>query len=133
MAETKTTDPPATTSIAHTEHGHPAARVAAEIAGGDFLTLSQAARERPAHRGRRAWGSTIWRHITQGVIAPDGQRVRLEAVRQGGAWVTSRAALARFWSRLTPIFEDTAPAAERSPRPSTAGKKANDMCADLRY
>ncbi len=49
-----TTDPPDTTSIARAEREHPAARVAAEIAAGDALTLSQAARERPAHRGQRA-------------------------------------------------------------------------------
>lgn len=121
-----TTDPPDTTSTTRAEREHPAARVAAEIAAGDALTLSQAARERPAHRGQRAWGSTIWRHITRGVIGPDGHPVRLEAARIGGRWLTSRAALARYMAALTPIFADSAQPVTRLGVEAKRAEKANE-------
>jgi hypothetical protein len=41
--------------------------------------------------------------------------VRLEAVRCGGHWVTSKEALSRFFARLTPIFNDTPAPAPRTP------------------
>ena len=128
-----TTDPPGTTSITRAEREHPAARVAAEIAAGDALTLSQAARERPAHRGRRAWGSTIWRHITRGVIGPDGVPVRLEAARIGGRWLTSRAALARYMAALTPIFGAPSPPTSPTATRPSAPEKANAEAARLGY
>ena len=111
---------------------HPAARVAAEIAAGDALTLSQAARERPAHRGKRAWGSTIWRNVTKGIVRWDGQRIRLEAARIGGRWLTSRAALARFLAALTPVFDEHASALQKQPggddrRPATANEVLEKM------
>ena len=42
--------------------------------------------------------------------APDGQLVRLQAVRLGGKWVTSRESLQRLRRALTPRLDD-APAA----------------------
>jgi hypothetical protein len=44
----------------------------------------------------------LWRWITEGVRLPDGSRVRLEAARLGGRWLTSEPALRRFLAAQTP-------------------------------
>jgi hypothetical protein len=51
--------------------------------------------------------TTVWRWVLRGVKAPDGTRVRLEAARVGGCWLTSREALTRFSERLTPRLDGT--------------------------
>jgi hypothetical protein len=71
----------------------------------------------PAPRGKKTHISTIVRWIKKGATAPDGTRVRLEAVRLGGRWVTSREALQRFADRLTPQLDGATPGSEvRSPK-----------------
>jgi hypothetical protein len=61
------------------------------------ITLVEAARLVPPGRGGRPTHlSTLLRWIKPGV-----RGVRLEAVRLGGRWVTSREALQRFADRLT--------------------------------
>ena len=50
--------------------------------------------------------ATLWRWILRGVPDPNGVRVRLEALRCGGKWLTSREALERFAKRLTPDLTD---------------------------
>src|SRR5687767_2913000 len=56
----------------------------------------------PGHRGgSHVNGSTLFRHITKGVRAANGEVIRLEAVRIGHRWLTSVEALARFAERLT--------------------------------
>lgn len=45
--------------------------------------------------------NTVRRWITRGVKGTRGTRVKLEAVRQGGMWVTSVEALERFAAALT--------------------------------
>lgn len=113
---------------------HPSARVAREVAAGDVLTASQAARRRPAHRGKRGWGSTTWRHIVYGVKRWDGQIIRLEAVRVGRKWVTSEAALIRFWAALTPNFSSTPQTLEPAPsRPQDAGDKSDAVLRKWGY
>lgn len=63
----------------------------------------------PSSRGGRpVVPQTIGRWISSGVAAPDGRRVRLEARRLGGRWVTSREALERFMAALTPGLDDEA-------------------------
>jgi hypothetical protein len=72
-------------------------QVLAEIGGGQGLSLSEAARLFPASRGKgRLHPATIWRWICQGVELSDGSRLRLEAVRLGGRFLTSKEALLRF-------------------------------------
>jgi hypothetical protein len=61
---------------------------------------------------------TVWRWALKGLPGPDGRRVRLDALRVGGRWVSSWAALQRFAEATTPQVEDE-PA--RAPRP--AGKR----------
>jgi hypothetical protein len=54
-----------------------------------------------------------------GAKAPDGSKVKLEAVRMGSRWLTSREALQRFAERLTPHVGDTPEIAA----PRTAGRQ----------
>jgi hypothetical protein len=56
--------------------------------------------------------STLVRWVLRGNLARDGRRVRLEAVRFGGTWMTSEAALKRFFAALT-----AQPAADPAPAP----------------
>jgi hypothetical protein len=56
----------------------------------------------PGRGGRRTHLSTLLRWIRKGAKAPDGTTLRLEAIRLGGRWMTSRAALQRFAEALTP-------------------------------
>jgi len=67
----------------------------------------------PGHRGSSHLnGSTVFRHITKGVRAANGELIRLEAVRIGHRWLTSVEAVVRFGERLT--------AAELQARESTS-------------
>src|SRR5262249_5465100 len=88
-------------------------QVIAEIVGGEGITFPNAAKLLPAHRGEGyATTSSLWRWATVGATTPDGRTVKLEAARFGGRWLTSRAALARFASMLTPGNEVAPQAAE---------------------
>ena len=54
--------------------------------------------------------------ILDGVTAPSGEKVRLEGVRLGNRWITSKEALQRFAEQLTPAIGDTpTPAVPRTP------------------
>lgn len=90
--------------------------------------LSEAARRLPsARQGKPVTLSCMLRWIMKGVRLPDGQIVRLEAVRLGGRWITSDEALQRFVEAQTPDFavEET-PAPPRSP---TARQRASSKAA----
>jgi hypothetical protein len=83
------------------------------------LSLRQAAALFPINRnGRPVSVSCIFRWIAQGVRGPDGGVLRLEALRAGGRWITSREAVQRFVEAQTPRLSDAPPlppsAAERS-------------------
>jgi hypothetical protein len=64
----------------------------------------------PARRGRRTALSTMLRWIMRGVRNHADQVVRLEAVRIGSRWMTTREALQRFAERLTPAADAPVPA-----------------------
>ena len=51
------------------------------------------ARLPPAKSGRRLHRAAVWRWVSNGLRLADGSRVRLEALRMGRRWVTSRALL----------------------------------------
>jgi hypothetical protein len=68
--------------------------------------------------------TTVWRWVMHGVKAPDGKRVRLEAARVGGCWLTSREALTRFSERLTPRLDGNAD----SPAPHTLRQTRRIAC-----
>ena len=70
-----------------------------------LLTLQEASRLVPARfTGRGANNTTLWRWITKGIHLPGGARLRLEAVRVGGRWRTSHAAIRKFVAGLTQSF-----------------------------
>jgi hypothetical protein len=76
-----------------------------------LISLAEAAKLiPPARRGKKTHLSTVLRWILQGA---DG--VRLEGVRLGGRWMTSRQALQRFADRLTPDLETPQRNPPRSP------------------
>ena len=83
------------------------AAVIREVLGGDALTLAAAARTLPPHRGNATAPRTLWRWHTKGVQT-GARRVHLEMARVGTKWVTSRAALARFLTALTPSLAEDA-------------------------
>jgi hypothetical protein len=91
-----------------------------DITTEDALSLTDAAKVLPKGRnGARPQLSTLLRWILGGVRALDGRLVRLEAVRLGRKWVTSRQALQRFVAALTPSHSDTG----ASPPPRTANQR----------
>src|SRR5215471_407670 len=74
-----------------------------------ILSLAAAARNLPpGRRGRPVTLSCILRWVLDGVRLKSGQKVRLEAVRLGGRWITSMEALQRFAIAQTPQPEDLA-------------------------
>jgi hypothetical protein len=69
----------------------------------------------PARQGKRTHLSTVLRWILDGVKSPAGETVRLEGIRLGGRWMTSREAIQRFAERLTPVTDTPSPTAPRTP------------------
>ena len=103
----------------------PVPQVLTEIQSGGGLGLSAAGRLFPGHRGNNTVDpSTVFRWVTKGMRTPDGRTVKLEAVRVGGRWLTSKGAVARFVGALTaaadPASTDPAPA----PRTPAARRRA---------
>lgn len=87
-------------------------QVLAEIKAGDGLTLAAAGRMLPGHRGNKNVDpSTVFRWIVKGIRTFDGSVVKLEAVRIGGRWLTSPAAIDRFSAALTSSTDSTEPPA----------------------
>jgi hypothetical protein len=81
-----------------------------------MIPLSEAARiVKPGRSGQRTHISTVLRWILNGARGPQQKRIRLEAVRLGGRWLTSREAIQRFAERLTPSLESPAIQAPRTP------------------
>jgi hypothetical protein len=104
--------------------------IAAEILSGSGLSLGQAARCFPPYRESRPINpTTIFRWITSGVRLPDGTRLRLEARRVGGRWLTSREAIKRFIDAQTPNFVADPTAAPRTP--TQRAKAAERAAAEL--
>ena len=90
-----------------------------------LLSLSAAAAlVPPARQGKRTHLSTILRWILDGAKGPNGKRVKLEAVRIGGRWMTTRSALQRFVERLTPD------AGAAPPSPSARRQEQKDKADD---
>ncbi len=95
-------------------------QVLAEIQSGDGLSLSAAGRMFPGHRGGASVDpSTVFRWVTRGTRTAAGQTVRLEAVRVGGRWLSSRGAVARFVAALT---DAAAPMSAHPPSATTASR-----------
>jgi hypothetical protein len=91
-----------------------------DITTEDTLTLTDACKVLPRGRnGARPQLSTLLRWVLEGVRGLDGRLVRLEAVRLGRKWVTSRQALQRFTTALTSGLENP----PTSPPPRTARQR----------
>ncbi len=104
--------------------------VTLEIASGQGLSLSRAARRFPSYRaGRPINPATIWRWLQEGVRLPDGRRVRLEAARLSGRWLTSEPALERFLAAQTPALGDDPPhtTATQKQRKRAAERAAREL------
>ena len=65
--------------------------------------------------GRPLARAAVWRWVVKGLPGPDGTRCRLEAVRLGRRWMTSRQALARFMARTTRMAGAERPQAAPAP------------------
>jgi hypothetical protein len=91
------------------------------------IPLAEACRLVPPGRGgKKTHLSTLLRWILRGTKAPGGQTVRLEALRLGGRWVTSREALQRFAETLTPRMDVGAAA---GPLTEAKRRKASERAA----
>jgi hypothetical protein len=94
-----------------------------DLSSESIISLAQAAKLVPSgRRGRPTHFSTLLRWILAGVKGPTGETVRLEAVRLGGRWLTSREALQRFAEAQTPRVADSG----TTPRTPTARKRASE-------
>jgi hypothetical protein len=78
----------------------------------------------PARRGRPCSFQCILRWALEGAKAPSGERVKLEAVRLGSRWVTSREAIQRFAEALTPRPTSDSPQTRTLRRRRRAAEKA---------
>lgn len=86
-----------------------------EIAEGKGQSLTQLAKLIPSRRkGRPVTLSCILRWVLDGIEAPNGERVRMEALKTPSGWISTPAALTRFLSALTPRFDSSDPL-ERMP------------------
>jgi hypothetical protein len=68
--------------------------LAGEIIGGDSITVLGIARQ------FNVSPSTAFRWMMRGLPDGRGERIRLQALRRGKIWLTSRASLQRFLSAL---------------------------------
>jgi hypothetical protein len=100
--------------------------VLTEIQSGEGLSLSASGRMFPGHRGGKSVDpSTVFRWVTKGTRTPGGHLVKLEAVRVGVRWLTSRGAIARFVAALTAAADPT-PTTSAPTRTPTARQRATE-------
>jgi len=98
-----------------------------EIQQGRGLALSAVGRLFPASKGAGTSidPSTVFRWVTRGLKLPSGGVVKLEAVRCGGRWLTSRDAVTRWCLALTgDAAREPATDILRSPAARSRGSKA---------
>lgn len=97
-----------------------------DLTGETVISFAAAASRLPRFcAGRPVAPSTLTRWATRGVRGPGGRRVRLEAARCGGRWVTSVEALARFAAALTPAPDNESSAV--SPRTPGQRRRASEV------
>jgi len=98
-----------------------------EIAQGHGKALSQIARLFPsARRGRPMTFSAVLRWVLDGVPGPSGERIRLDAARVSGRWLSSQAAVSRFVAAQTPSLDADPPTTPRAP---AARRRASERAA----
>lgn len=84
----------------------------------------------PSRGGKSLHYSTLLRWILRGVRTPDGGLVRLEAVRCGSKWCTTRAAAQRFIERLTPSLDADNGTPALQPRTPHQRRKAAERAGE---
>lgn len=105
-------------------------QVLTEIQSGAGLSLSAAGRLFPAHRGSGTVDpSTVFRWVTKGTRGADARVVKLEAIRVGGRWLTSRGAVARFVTALTAAADPTSGTSALASRTPAARRCASERAA----
>jgi hypothetical protein len=104
-----------------------AAPLAERILSEGPIGLGEAARLFERRAGKPVHTATLTRWAAKGVRAPDGSRVRLEAVWIGNALFTSRAALVRFVESQQP----SPPATTAPPTPARRQRAAAAAAAEL--
>lgn len=83
-------------------------------------------------RGRPVHASTLARWALRGMLAPTGERIRLESFRLGNAILTSKPALIRFLQHLQSASLDHTPTATRPPSTRTrAADRAGQQLAEM--
>jgi hypothetical protein len=94
------------------------------------LGLAAAARLVPSFRGGKSTApSTVFRWISEGCRGAGGERIKLEAARIGGRWITSQAALDRFVAALTAAHSTESSTEARLPRSPGARRSASHEAA----
>ncbi|HEX4612611.1 MAG TPA: DUF1580 domain-containing protein [Urbifossiella sp.] len=102
-----------------------------EIQAGGGLTLAAVGKLFPSHRGPGTMDpATVFRWVTNGSKATDGRAVRLEAVRVGQRWLTSRVAVARYVSALTGL--STPISSTPVPTPAARQRRSEQAAAKLK-
>jgi hypothetical protein len=89
----------------------------ARILDEDKLSLEEA-RPLLGTGGKPCDFATIYRAVTAGHLLPNGERLKLEAARIGGKWVTSRLAIERYVIAMTAGWTD-----DESGSPTVATKR----------
>jgi hypothetical protein len=98
-----------------------------EIAAGQGEYLGRAMRRFPAYRqGKAPTLSCGIRWIVDGVVGPNGERIRLEATRLAGRWLTTPGAITRFLVAQTPQLDGEPTPTLRTP---SARARAADRAA----
>jgi hypothetical protein len=85
----------------------------------------------PGRGGKSTHISTLVRWIINGARSNDGTVVRLEALRIGSRWVTSREAIQRFAEALTPRLNSASPASRTRTARLRASKRAAEQLDKL--
>lgn len=98
--------------------------LAAEIAAGDSLRLTNLARRFDVAV------STCFRWVIRGLPTGDGVRVKLEALKRGKTWITSEAAVARFFAALP--RSETTPSTAPIRTPAERVRESRRAAAALR-
>jgi hypothetical protein len=96
------------------------------LAGEQLLTLGEVTKRFPGHKGAgsKLAYTTVLRWVLNGCRALSGQKVRLEAVRNGARWLTSVEALARFNAALGQTHPVPPPPTDRQRAKRRAGVNA---------
>ena len=104
-----------------------------EIQAGDGQSPAAAGRSIPGYRSNPTTNSaTVFRWITKGTRVANGRLIKLEAVRVGARWLTSRGAVARFVSALTAAANPDATPTSPVRTPAARRKASSNATAELK-